>query len=71
MARSPVSHSRAPIVVPAALLLVQVPAKIPGKANDGLRIWAPATCLEDLNGIPNPWPWLGPAKCSLLLAFWG
>lgn len=52
----PTTHVRVPGAVSAALLLIQLHAKAPGKAVDGdPHAWVPAINRGDLNGIPGSW----------------
>lgn len=42
--------------IPAALLLTQLPAGVPGKvAEDGQGAWVPVTTVRDLGGTPCCW----------------
>lgn len=45
----------------SALLLIQLPVKVSGKAADGPSAWDPAAYTEDLGGVPGSWFLLGPA----------
>lgn len=41
------------VPVPAALVLIQLPANAPGEAEDGSGTWAPTPTWEILEGAPG------------------
>lgn len=62
--------SRMGVSVPFALLPVQLPAGIPGKADDTTHTWILATHRGDLQEASGFWPWIGPVPAVETVWVW-
>lgn len=52
------------VQVSAALVLIQLPKNVPGKAEDIPSTWTSTTYMGNLDGVPGFWPWPGPTLAS-------
>lgn len=65
----PISPIRVLVQVPAALLPIQLPTNAPREAaDDGPSVWAPATYVGYLDGVPGSW--LQPAPALAVVDIW-